>query len=104
MTELKKTVRYAFHSYDGDIDVRKLSDQSPLKYLLTEVSKIYAKLLFRYALTGCVTTSSINGVGKATVLYKKLLSNIHLQEAALVFTSSSKSHEEIESVRTKSIA
>ena len=55
-------------------------------------SNIYTKLLFVHALTGCDTTSSINGVGRATV-FKKLLSNKHLKEAASVFSASSKSHE-----------
>ena len=44
-------------------------------------SNIYAKLLFLHVLAR---------------VFKKLLLNKHLQELALVFTTSSKSHEEME--------
>ena len=42
----------------------------------------------------CDITSSIEGVGKVTA-FKKLLSNNNLQEAALVFATSSKLHEQM---------
>ena len=58
-------------------------------------SEIYAELLFLHAFTGRDTTSSIYGVGKAAV-FKNLILNKHLQEVALVFTASSRSHEEIQ--------
>ena len=108
---------YFLHSYnDADIDFTKLSGQCSLKCLITNISEngiylcyycivqtiiqnhcifqnktsvgpnIYAKLLFLYALSGCDTTSLINGVAEATV-FKKLLSNKQLAEAASVFTS-----------------
>ena len=47
-----------------------------------------------HALRGCDTTSSNNGVDKATT---KLLSNKHLHEAGLIFTTNSKSNKEIKS-------
>ena len=53
-----------------------------------------------HSLTGCDTISSINGVGK-TAVFKNLFLNKHLQEAALVFSASGKSHEEIESAGKK---
>ena len=78
--------------------------KSKTRYNAVLGSNIYAKLLLLQGLTGCDTTSYINGVGKSALRYlKKLLSNKHLQEAALVFTASSKSHEEIESVENMSI-
>ena len=61
------------------------------------------KLLFLHALTGCDTTFSVNGVGKATV-FEKLLSNKYLQEAALVFSASGKQHEEIELAEKKTMS
>ena len=137
MTELKKPVCHAFHSYDdADIGITKLSVQSSLKCLVTEISEtkdllvlllhhadknhctlkvtkkenkvvphnifhhktilgsnIYAKIIFLHALTGCDTSSSINGARKATD-FKNFVSNKHLQEAALVFTARSKSHKD----------
>ena len=39
LTEPKKTGCNAFHSYDVDIDIAKLSVQSPLKYIVTEISE-----------------------------------------------------------------
>ena len=47
-----------------------------------------------HALRWCDTTSSNNGVDKATII-KKLLSNKHLHEAGLIFTTNSKSNKEI---------
>ena len=38
------------------------------------------------------------------MVFKKLLSNKHLQEAALVFATSSKSHEEIESAEKSNVS
>ena len=49
-------------------------------------SEIYTKLLFLHVFTGCDTTSSVHGVGKAAV-FKKLILNKHLQAVALVFTA-----------------
>ena len=65
-------------------------------------SNIYAKLLLLHALTRYDTTSSINGVGICLRYLKTFLSNKHLQEAALVFTASSKSFVEIELAGEKS--
>ena len=77
--------------------------KSKTRYNAVLGSNIYAKLLLLQGLTGCDTTFYINGVGKPALRYlKKLLSNKHLQEAALVFTASSKSHEEIKSAGKKS--
>lgn len=59
--------------------------------------EIYTELLFLRAFTGCNTTSSIYGGGKATV-FKNLISNKHLQQVALVFTASSRSYEDIQLV------
>ena len=39
LTELKKPGCNTFHSYDVDIDITKLSVQSPLKYLVIEISE-----------------------------------------------------------------
>ena len=55
---------------------------------------------YLYMLSQDDTSSSINRVKKAMV-FKKLLSNKHLQEAALVFTTSSKSREEKKSAEKK---
>ena len=55
-------------------------------YKVISGSDIYTNILFLLAITGYDTTSSINGVGKATVFKK------HLEEAALVFTANSKLH------------
>ena len=45
--------------------------KSKTRYKTILGSNIYAKLLFLHALTGCDTTSSINGVGKSTVFFEK---------------------------------
>lgn len=57
-----------------------------LHYKTILQSEIYTKLLFLHVFTGCDTTSSVHGVGKATV-FKKLILNKHLQAVALVFTA-----------------
>ena len=44
--------------------------KSKTRYKTILGSNIYAKLLFLHVLTGCDTTSSINGVGKSRVLKK----------------------------------
>lgn len=59
-----------------------------LHFKTTLRSEIYTKLLFLRVFTGCDTTSSVHGVGKATV-FNKLISNKHLQAVALVFTAQS---------------
>ena len=56
--------------------------KSKTRYKTNLGSNIYAKLLFLHALTGCHTAFSISGVGKS-MIFKKLLSNKHFQEAAL---------------------
>ena len=59
-----------------------------LHYKTILQSEIYTKLLFLHVFTGWDTTYSVHGVGKATV-FKKLISNKHLQAVALVFTAQS---------------
>ena len=66
-------------------------------------SEGYLKLLFLHAFTGCDTISSIYRVRKATI-FKKLISKKHLQEAVLVFTANSWSHEEIKSAGNKAMS
>ena len=56
--------------------------KSKTRYKTNLGSNIYAKLLFLHARTGCHTAFSISGVGKS-MIFKKVLSNKHFQEAAL---------------------
>ena len=77
--------------------------KSKTKYETILGSNIYAKLLSLHALTGCDTTFSIKGVGKSLV-FEKPISNKQMQEAALVFTTSSKLHEEIETAGKKTMS
>ena len=67
----------------------KMEIHNILHYKTILGSEIYIKLSFLHAFIGCDTTSSIYGVGKATV-FKKLILNQHMQEVALVFTASSR--------------
>ena len=92
--------------YHADVDSKLLQLKSSKKSNEMEIHnilhyktilwfEIYTELLFLHAFTGCNTTSSIYGVGKATI-FKNLISNKHLQEVALVLTTSSRSYEEIQ--------
>ena len=55
---------------------------------------ICSNLLFLHAFTGCDSTSSICGIGKASA-FKKLLSNLEFKAIACSFTLSNQSNDDI---------
>ena len=80
-----KPLYFGSHKKENKVVVHK-----PFHYKTILTFDIYTKL-FLHTLTGCDTTSLTDGVGKAIRNnIWKLLSNKHLQEAAL-----NKLHEEV---------